>query len=107
MSKKALKLVMPDGKPTDGAQNETEGETVAQEAAEQQNGGEENEQGGETPPESKGDEAQLEAHEIMQGISDSPEVCHALYQMLKDKYESQPTEEKEGPPAEYDMKGME
>lgn len=33
-----------------------------------------------------GDQTQAEAQEIMDSIVDRPEVCHALYKLLQEKY---------------------
>lgn len=54
------------------------------------------------------DKAAIKAQEIMDSIADQPDVCHALYGMLEEKYSSEeggssnPTEE--GP--EMNTEGM-
>jgi len=61
-------------------------------------GGEEDKyEPGETEEEEKGESpgeesAEVEAGSIMDSITDKPEVCHALYKMLEEKYSG----EKEG-----------
>jgi hypothetical protein len=44
-------------------------------------------------------DAETEASQIMDGIADNPDVCHALYAMLKEKYsgKEKPTDEKAAP----------
>lgn len=73
--KNAMKLVMPDGPPQDSQPNETEGETAAQEQSENE--------ATEGSPEQ---EAQTFYDELM---ADDPKVCHALYELLKAKYEEE------------------
>ena len=120
-TRKTVKLVVPPSERQGMGMEQSTEDTNPAEEQRQKDAGEETqdenptttEDANATPPESKGDEAMVEAESIAKSLEGSPEVMQALYELLKDVYEGgQEQDDTQGPPSpssdkEFNTEGME